>query len=98
MLSKAVMSRLQRVRLRWRTESTWGHTDLTKRGNTVADVNPELEAVVKAFWGKREALQKVQEAKGLTGAQARSGEHMKAIQNYVRALFVEAGLEPSEVY
>lgn len=59
--------------------------------------NEEVQAVVNAFWGKRDALVKKHLESGVQGGQARSGQHMKAIENYVRLLFVQAGLPEGSV-
>lgn len=57
----------------------------------------EVQAVVNAFWGKRDALVAKHLESGVQGGAARSGDHMTAIQQYVRQLFVQAGLPESSV-
>ncbi|MEV7648015.1 PaeR7I family type II restriction endonuclease [Arthrobacter sp. NPDC089319] len=60
--------------------------------------NEEVQAVVNAFWGKRDELVKKHLESGVQGGAARSGSHMKAIQNYVRMMFVQAGLPEESVH
>lgn len=57
----------------------------------------EVQAVVNAFWGKRDELVKKHLESGVQGGAARSGSHMKAIQEYVRLLFIQAGLPETSV-
>lgn len=57
----------------------------------------KIQKVVDEFWGKRNNLASQHEKSGVQGGAARSGAHMKAIQNYVRGLFVEAGLPESSI-
>lgn len=59
--------------------------------------NEEVQAVVNAFWGKRDELVLKHLESGVQGGAARSGSHMKAIQEYVRLLFIEAGLPEESV-
>lgn len=55
----------------------------------------EVQAVVNAFWGKRDELVRKHLESGVQGGAARSGSHMAAIQTYVRLMFVHAGLPES---
>lgn len=57
----------------------------------------EVQAVINAFWGKRDELVRKHLESGVQGGAARSGSHMEAIQTYVRLLFVRAGLPESSV-
>lgn len=57
----------------------------------------EIQALVNVFWGKRDESVKKHSESGVQGAQARSGTHMSAIQDYVRQLFVQAGLSDSDI-
>lgn len=59
--------------------------------------NEEVQAVVNAFWGKRDELVRKHLESGVQGGAARSGSHMLAIQEYIRLLFVQAGLPESSV-
>lgn len=52
----------------------------------------KVQEVVDAFWGRRNELEAHHLKTGVQGGAARSGAHMKAIQEYVRGLFVLAGL------
>ena len=60
--------------------------------------NEEVQAVVNAFWGKRDELVKKHLESGVQGGAARSGSHMTAIQDYVRLMFVQAGLPEDSVH
>ncbi len=51
----------------------------------------EVQAVINAFWGKRDELVRKHLESGVQGGAARSGSHMEAIQTYVRLLFVRGG-------
>lgn len=62
------------------------------RGN-----DSEIQAVVDAFWGRRNQIEAQHKLSGVQGGAARSGTHMAAIQDYVRRLFIEAGLPPESV-
>jgi hypothetical protein len=57
--------------------------------------NKEIQSVVDAFWGKRDAITQLHLEAGVQGGAARSATHMAAIQSYVRLLFIKAGLPES---
>ena len=53
----------------------------------------EIQNVIDAFWTRRNNLEDQHKVSGVQGGAARSGAHMSAIQDYVRGLFVDAGLD-----
>jgi hypothetical protein len=61
--------------------------------------NDEIHALLVNFWlAKSDAVRKLADA-GLsnTGAQARNARHMESLSTFVRQMFIDAGLNESEV-
>jgi len=57
----------------------------------------EIQAIIDAFWRRRNALEAEHKLSGVQGGAARAGAHMEAIQNYIRGLFVKSGLPEESV-
>jgi hypothetical protein len=51
-----------------------------------------IQNLVDAFWGHRNAAVALQLESGVQGGAARSGGHMRAIQDHVRKIFLDNGL------
>lgn len=59
--------------------------------------DPQIQILVEEFWGRRNELRAAHIERGVQGGAARSGKHMVAIQDFIRDLFIEAGLPVESV-